>query len=72
MEIPPDSAMIGRKLREIPLRPQTGASIVAIERAEQRLINPGPDEVLRAGDRVLLLVQTEQLPGACDLLAATE
>jgi len=72
MEIPSDSAMIGRKLREIPLRPQTGASIVAIERAEQRLINPGPDEVLRAGDRVLLLGQTEQLPGACDLLAATE
>jgi hypothetical protein len=34
MEIPPGSAMIGRKLREIPLRQQTGASIVAIERAK--------------------------------------
>ncbi len=72
MEIPPGSAMIGRKLREIPLRPQTGASIVAIERAGQRLINPGPDEILCSGDRVLLLGQTEQLPAACDLLAATE
>jgi CPA2 family monovalent cation:H+ antiporter-2 len=72
MEIPPGSVMIGRKLREIPLRQQTGASIVAIERAGQRLINPGPDEVLRAGDRVLLLGQTDQLPSACDLLAATE
>jgi NhaP-type Na+/H+ and K+/H+ antiporter len=72
MEIPPASAMIGRKLREIPLRPQTGASIVAIERAGQRLINPGPDEVLRSGDRVLLLGQAEQLPAARDLLAATE
>ena len=72
MEIPPGSAMIGRKLREIPLRQQTGASIVAIERAGQRLINPGPDEVLCAGDRVLLLGQTDQLPSAQDLLAATE
>ena len=72
MEIPPGSAMIGRKLREIPLRQQTGASIVAIERAGQRLINPGPDEVLCAGDRVLLLGQTDQLPAACDLLTATE
>jgi len=72
MEIPPGSAMIGRKLREIPLRQQTGASIVAIERAGQRLINPGPDELLCLGDRVLLLGQTEQLPTACDLLAATE
>jgi CPA2 family monovalent cation:H+ antiporter-2 len=72
MEIPTGSAMIGRKLREIPLRAQTGASIVAIERAGQRLINPGPDEILSAGDRVLLLGQAEQLPAASDLLAATQ
>ena len=72
MEIPADSAMIGRKLREIPLRQQTGASIVAIERAGQRLINPGPDEVLVSGDRVLLLGQSEQLPAACDLLAVKQ
>ncbi len=71
-EIPSGSAMIGRKLREIPLRQQTGASIVAIERAGQRLINPGPDEVLFSGDRVLLLGQTDQLPAACDLLAELE
>jgi CPA2 family monovalent cation:H+ antiporter-2 len=71
-EIPSGSAMVGRKLREIPLRQQTGASIVAIERAGQRLINPGPDEVLRSGDRVLLLGQTDQLPTACDLLGAME
>jgi len=71
-EIPPRAVMIGRKLREIPLRQQTGASIVAIERGGQRLINPGPDEVLCSGDRVLLLGQTDQLPSACDLLTATE
>jgi CPA2 family monovalent cation:H+ antiporter-2 len=61
-EIPARSVMIQRKLREIPLRQQTGASIVAIERAGQRLINPGPDEVLLSGDRVLLLGEAEQLP----------
>ncbi len=72
MEIPAGCAVVGRKLREIPLRQQTGASIVAIERAGQRLINPGPDEILCAADRVLLLGQAEQLPSACDLLAATE
>ncbi len=71
MEIPPGSAMIGKKLREIPLRAQTGASIVAIERSGMRLINPGPDEIISAGDRVLLLGQAEQLPAASDLLAAT-
>jgi CPA2 family monovalent cation:H+ antiporter-2 len=68
VEIPSGSAMAERKLREIPLRLQTGASIVAIERAGERLINPGPDEVLRPGDRVLLLGQADQLPGAKELL----
>jgi len=71
IEIPSNSAMVSRKLREIPLRLQTGASIVAIERTGQRLINPGPDEVLLSGDRVLLLGHADQLPGARDLLAAT-
>jgi monovalent cation:H+ antiporter-2, CPA2 family len=69
IEIPPGSTMVSRKLRDIPLRGQTGASIVAIERTGQRLINPGPDEVLLAGDRVLLLGQADQLPAARDLLA---
>ena len=69
MEIPPGSVMIGRKLRDIPLRQQTGASIVAIERAGQRVINPGPDETIQQGDRVLLLGELEQLPVACELLA---
>jgi len=69
MEIPPGSVMIGRRLRDIPLRQQTGASIVAIERHGQRVINPGPDETIQQGDRVLLLGELEQLPAACDLLA---
>jgi K+/H+ antiporter YhaU regulatory subunit KhtT len=71
LEIPAESAMALRSLREIPLRTQTGASIVAIERSGERLINPGPDEVLRPGDRVLLLGQAEQLPGARDLLLSS-
>ncbi len=71
-EIPAGSRMIECKLRDIPLRTQTGASIVAIERAGQRLINPGPDEILRQGDRVLVLGALDQLPGARELLTATE
>jgi CPA2 family monovalent cation:H+ antiporter-2 len=68
IEIPSGAAVIERKLREIPLRAQTGASIVAIERAGERLINPGPEETLCSGDRVLLLGHKEQLPGARELL----
>jgi CPA2 family monovalent cation:H+ antiporter-2 len=71
IEIPAGAGVTERKLRDIPLRAQTGASIVAIERAGQRVINPGPDEVLCGGDRVLLLGQAEQLPGARALLVGS-
>ena len=67
-EIPAGSKIAGRALREIPLRSQTGVSIVAIERAGERLINPGPEEVIHPGDHVLLLGEAEQLPGARALL----
>ena len=42
-------------------RTLTGASIVGIERAGTNLINPGPDEEILAGDRLVLLGSPEQL-----------
>ena len=68
VEIPAGAAIVSRPLRDIPLRAQTGTSIVAIERAGERLINPGPDEVLYPGDRVLLLGHAAQMAGARALL----
>jgi len=72
MEIPAGSHYADLMLREIPLRAQTGTSIVAIERGGQRMINPGPEEILLPGDRVLLLGHAEQLSGARELLAGTK
>jgi CPA2 family monovalent cation:H+ antiporter-2 len=69
LEIPAGSQFADQTLRDIPLRGQTGTSIVAIERGGQRMINPGPEEVLLPGDRVLLLGQAEQLTGARALLS---
>jgi K+/H+ antiporter YhaU regulatory subunit KhtT len=51
------------------LRSETGASIVGIERAAEKIINPGPDEELQAEDRLLLLGRSEQLDAAQKLLA---
>jgi CPA2 family monovalent cation:H+ antiporter-2 len=54
----------GKLIRELALRTQTGASIVAIERAGANIVNPGPDEELLAGDQVLLLGKHAQLEAA--------
>lgn len=68
--VPPDSAVAGKLIRELALRTQTGASIVCIERQNTRLLNPGPDEEIQAGDKVLLLGSAEQLALARQLLLA--
>jgi monovalent cation:H+ antiporter-2, CPA2 family len=56
------SSPVARKLiRELELRTRTGASVVGIERDGGNIINPGPDEELQAGDRILLLGTRPQL-----------
>lgn len=55
---------IGRLIRELQLRSETGASIVAIERAGRTIVNPEPDAELLANDKLLLLGSPEQLARA--------
>jgi CPA2 family monovalent cation:H+ antiporter-2 len=58
------SAVSGKLIGEIELRKLTGASIVGIEREGENIINPGPDEELKTGDRILLLGNRDQLAAA--------
>lgn len=64
-----DSPVAGKLIHEIELRSQTGATIVGIERSGANLINPGPDEELQSGDRILLLGTRAQLDSAKAALA---
>ena len=65
---PADGVLIG----ELRLRTASGASIVGIEREGRNIVNPGIDEELRAGDRVLLLGTATQLESAGRLLPGLE
>jgi CPA2 family monovalent cation:H+ antiporter-2 len=67
--LPPESSAAGKLIRELQLRRRTGASIVGIERNGSSVINPGPDDELLAGDRVLLLGTESQLAAARTALA---
>jgi monovalent cation:H+ antiporter-2, CPA2 family len=58
------SPAAGKMIVELRLRTETGASIVGIERDGENIVNPGPDEELKAGDRVLLLGTRGQLEAA--------
>jgi CPA2 family monovalent cation:H+ antiporter-2 len=60
----------GKLIRELELRARTGASIVCIERSGSRTINPGPDEEIQEGDKLLLLGAGEQLHSAREYLSS--
>lgn len=67
--LPPGCPADGRLIHEIALRGKTGASIVAIARGAEALVNPGPFEELRAGDTLYLLATPAQAAAAAALLA---
>ena len=56
--IRPGGPFVDRPLGDTRARTRTGASIVAIVRDEEVLASPGPAEMLRAGD-VLVVIGTE-------------
>ncbi|AQT80133.1 potassium transporter TrkA [Mycolicibacterium litorale] len=58
VEIVAGSPFVDRPLGQTKARTRTGASIVAIVRDEEVLASPGPEEVLHAGD-VLVVIGTE-------------
>jgi hypothetical protein len=69
--VPADSVVAGKLIRELALRIATGAIIVCIECQNTRMLNPGPDEEILAGDKVMLLGSHEQLTMAKELLLTT-
>jgi CPA2 family monovalent cation:H+ antiporter-2 len=62
------SPACGRTIRELDLRAQTGALIVAITRAGQPTANPPPDFRLDAGDVLVLVGTHRQLDAAKGML----
>ena len=72
VQVSATSAASGKLIRELQLRTLTGASIVAIERNSENIINPGPDEELQPGDRIVLFGSRPQLDAAIDALKAAE
>jgi CPA2 family monovalent cation:H+ antiporter-2 len=69
VHLPENTQAVGKLISELRLRTETGASIVGIQRDGARIINPGPDEELRAGDEILLLGSDEHLKSAQEHLA---
>jgi TrkA domain protein len=55
IRLPSTSAYVGHTLGETHCRTLTGASIVALVRGEEIISSPGPDQVLLAGDTLIVI-----------------
>lgn len=60
LEVRPGSALDGQTLAQLSLRRRTGVSVVGIMRDGILEPNPGPDEVIQAGDLLAVVGRPEQ------------
>jgi CPA2 family monovalent cation:H+ antiporter-2 len=68
IQLQPGSPAEGRTLRDLDIRKQTGATVIAIARNGEAVTNPGPDFALQIDDIVVLLGAHRELDAAVDLL----
>ncbi|MFC7132173.1 MULTISPECIES: cation:proton antiporter regulatory subunit [Salinibaculum] len=59
IDIPDDSPVAGSTLEGCDIRNRTGASVIAVQRGDETVSNPGPDFELAGGD-ILVAVGTRQ------------
>ena len=59
--VPADSRAAGRSLAELALARTHGVQVAGIDRAGLRVLNPGPEERLEAGNELLLLGTPQQI-----------
>jgi K+/H+ antiporter YhaU regulatory subunit KhtT len=68
IQIQPGAFASGRTLRELDIRKNTGATVIAIARNSEANTNPGPDFRLEPDDIVVLIGAHRDLDGAVNLL----
>jgi len=71
LDVDEDSPLVDKTLAESSVRQQTGASIIAIQRAAETIANPGPKETIAAGD-ILVTLGTREEQSAVETLVTPE
>jgi K+/H+ antiporter YhaU regulatory subunit KhtT len=68
VQLNPDAPTVGKTLRELDLRKNTGASVIAVARNGEANTNPGPDFTLQPDDIIVLIGGHRELDEAMNLL----
>lgn len=68
VQIEPGSPAVGRALRDLDIRKNSNATVIAVARSGEAVTNPGPDYTLQSDDLVVLLGAHADLDKAINLL----
>jgi TrkA domain protein len=68
VEVTADSPVLDETLAETNLRGETGASVIAVQRGEETIPNPGADLKLRVGDLLVAVGAREEHAALADLV----
>lgn len=60
--------LIGKSIKDLALRSKTGATIIAIKRNSEFIVNPSAEEILREGDILFLIGKEKDLEQALNYL----
>ncbi|WP_132058757.1 cation:proton antiporter regulatory subunit [Halorussus amylolyticus] len=69
-DLPAGSSLEGESLRDAEIRQRTGTSVIAVQRDDETVANPGSEFELRAGDILVTLGTRDEQQALDDLLAA--
>ncbi|HUR63299.1 MAG TPA: cation:proton antiporter [Candidatus Thermoplasmatota archaeon] len=68
--VPEDSPLANATLGSGRIPELTGATVAVLQRSRREVVNPGPEEIVRPGDTLILLGDTHQLARAEALIVA--
>jgi len=54
-DVDDDSPLVGQTIATTEIRERTGASVIAVQRGEETIANPGPETTVEAGDLLVTL-----------------
>lgn len=72
IDIPSSSNVVGKTLRSLALRTRTGVSIIAIQRGEETVPNPDPDETIQADDILVTIGTRDEQAALSELITADQ
>jgi len=67
-EVGADAPVVGQSIADCDIRSRTGVSVMAIQRGEETIPNPGPDATIETGDVLVTLGSREEHSALSDLV----